>query len=157
MKRRIRTWGPGFLLISPSLIALGWFVYYFMYWNARQSFSSWVGQTPANDFIGFKNYVDLFGNERFQIDVRNIIIFTVVFIGGSLVLGFFMALLLEKGVRFESFFRSVYLFPMAISFIATAIIWRWLLNNGDGASTAGLNKLFSIMGMDFLFSNWHKT
>jgi len=155
--RRIRSWGPGLLLVSPSLLALGVFVYYFLGWNVRVSFTSWLGQRPTYDWVGFRNYKELFANERFQIDVRNLAVFTLVFIGGSLLLGFFMALLLEKGVRFEGFFRSVYLFPMAISFIATGIIWRWLLNNGSGASTAGLNKLFANLGLGFLRSDWHKT
>jgi glucose/mannose transport system permease protein len=68
-----------------------------------------------------------------------------------------MAMLLDKGVRAEGFFRGVYLFPMAISFIATAIIWRWLLDNGSGADTAGLNKLFADVGLGFLRSDWHKS
>ena len=157
MKRRIRTWGPSLLLISPSLIALGWFVYYFMAWNVRMSLSSWQGLNPTNDFVGLRIYRDLFDNERFQIDLRNILVFTGVFVVGSLVVGFFMALLLEKGVRFESFFRSVYLFPMAISFIATAIIWRWLLNNSTGSDTTGINRIFDALGVGFLKSDWHKS
>jgi glucose/mannose transport system permease protein len=157
LKRRIRTWGPGLVLVTPSLIALAVFVYGFMGWNVRVSFTSWRGLTPTYDFVGGRNYSELAQIERFQIDVRNIMIFTVVFIVGALVAGFVMALLLEKGVRFESFFRSVYLFPMAISFIATAIIWRWLLSNGSGADTAGLNKLFANLGLEFLRSDWHKS
>src|SRR5687767_5221281 len=117
-KRRLRAWGPGLLLVSPSLILLGIFVYGFLGWNIRVSFTSWRGQTPVYDWVGTRNYGELFDNERFQIDVRNLAVFTLVFIGGSLLLGFVMAMLLEKGVRFEAFFRSIFLFPMAISFIA---------------------------------------
>lgn len=157
LRRRLRAWGPGLLLVSPSLVLLGIFVYGFLGWNIRVSFTSWRGQTPVYDWVGTRNYGELFDNERFQIDVRNLAVFTVVFIGGSLLLGFLMAMLLERGVRFEAFFRSVFLFPMAISFIATAIVWRWLLNNGSGESTAGLNKLFENIGLGFLFSDWHKT
>lgn len=154
--RRLQRWGPGLLLVLPSLIALAVFVYYFLGWNIRVSFTSWFGQTPRYDWVGFRNYKLVFADERFQIDIRNLAIFTLVFVGGALLLGFFMALLLEKGVRGESFFRSVFLFPMAISFIATGIIWRWLLNNGQGESTAGLNKLLGNLGLGFLQSNWHK-
>lgn len=154
---RLRSWGPGLLLVSPSLVLLGVFVYGFLGWNIRVSLTSWRGQKPIYDFVGLRNYAELFDNERFQIDVRNLAVFTLVFIGGSLALGFLMALLLEKGVRGENIFRSVFLFPMAISFIATAIIWRWLLNNGSGASTAGLNRLFANLGLGFLASDWHKT
>src|SRR5262245_40626559 len=155
--RRVRSWGPGLLLCSPSLLALGIFVYYFLGWNIRVSFTSWLGQKPIYDWVGLRNYRELLANERFQLDVRNLAVFTLVFVGGSLALGFGMAMLLEKGVRFEGFFRSVFLFPMAISFIATGIIWRWLLNNGSGASTAGLNTLFAGLGLTFLRSDWHKT
>jgi glucose/mannose transport system permease protein len=154
--RRIRSWGPGLLLVSPSLLALGVFVYGFLGWNIRVSFSSWRGLVNPNDYVGPRNYERLADDERFGLDIRHIVIFTLVFMVGSLVLGFFMALLLDRGVRFEGFFRSVYLFPMAISFIATAIIWRWLLDNGEGQSTAGINKLLQNFGLGFLRSDWHK-
>src|SRR5258706_1788553 len=121
------------------------------------SLSSWQGIIANNDFVGLKNYRELFDNERFQIDIRNVLVFTVVFVVGSLAAGFFMGLLLEKGVRFEGFFRSVYLFPMAISFIATAIIWRWLLNNSGGRDTTGLNRIFDAAHLGFLKSDWHKS
>jgi glucose/mannose transport system permease protein len=89
--------------------------------------------------------------------VPNIALFTVVFVAGSLALGFAMAALLDRGVRGENAFRSLYLFPMAISFIATAIIWRWLMDNGEGESTTGLNKLLVDAGLDALRSDWFKS
>jgi hypothetical protein len=117
----------------PSLLALALFVYGFLGWNIRVSLSSWRGLLPAHDFVGLTNYTALFSDPRFmQFDVPNIAIFTLVFVVGSLALGFFMALLLDRGVPGEHVFRSIYLFPMAISFIATAIIWRWLMDNGEG-------------------------
>jgi glucose/mannose transport system permease protein len=155
--RRLRSWGPALLLVSPSLIALGIFVYGFLGWNIRVSFTSWRGLTPTYDNVGARNYRALTEDERFHLDVRNIVIFTLVFVLGSLLLGFFMAMLLERGVRGESFFRSVYLFPMAISFIATAIIWRWLLDNGKSGATAGLNRLFADLGVGFLRSDWFRS
>ena len=155
--RRIRAWGPGLLLISPSLIALAVFVYGFLGWNIRVSLSSWRGLTPAHDFVGLANYTALADDVRFtEFDVPNIAIFTLVFVVGSLVLGFFMALLLDRGVRGENAFRSIYLFPMAISFIATAIIWRWLLDNGGGESTTGINRLFADAGLSWR-SDWFKS
>ena len=156
--RRFRAWGPGLLLISPSLIALGVFVYGFLGWNIRVSLSSWRGLLPAHDFVGLANYTALFRDVRFtQFDVPNIAIFTLVFVAGSLVVGFVMALLLDRGVVGENVFRSVYLFPMAISFIATAIIWRWLMDNGEGESTTGINKLLVDAGLGSLRSDWFKS
>src|ERR1044071_8586301 len=116
--RRLRAWGPGLLLILPSLVALAVFVYGFLGWNLRVSVSSWRGLAPAHDFVGLDNYAGLLDDVRFtRFDVPNIALFTGVFVVGSLALGFTMALLLERGVRGENAFRSLYLFPMAISFI----------------------------------------
>ncbi|HET8660602.1 MAG TPA: sugar ABC transporter permease [Micromonosporaceae bacterium] len=155
--RRIRSWWPGFVLVLPSLILLGIFVYGFLGWNIRVSFTNWRGFTQTNDFVGWRNYAELGENEVWWRDVRHLLVFTLVFVAGSLLFGFVMALLLEKGVRGENAFRSIYLFPMAISFIATAIVWRWLLDNGTGPNTAGINKLFAYAGLDFVRSEWHKS
>ncbi|NUO55543.1 MAG: sugar ABC transporter permease [Hamadaea sp.] len=136
---------------------MGIFVYGFIGWNARYSFTDWKGLTPSDTFVGFDNYRELFADETFRNDSRNLIIFTLVFMLGSLLLGLFMALLLDKGVWGEGFLRAVFLFPMAISFIATGIIWRWLLNSDSGEGTTGINKLFDVVGLDFLHSEWHKS
>src|ERR1043166_4468978 len=110
--RRLRAWGPGLLLILPSLIALAVFVYGFLGWNLRVSVSSWRGLLPAHDFVGLANYAALFADVRFMhYDVPNIALFTLVFVAGSVPLGFFMALLLDRGVVGENVFRAVYLFP----------------------------------------------
>jgi glucose/mannose transport system permease protein len=156
-KQRGPRWLPGLVLVSPSLILIGIFVYGFLGWNVRVSFTNWRGLSPQYDFVGLKNYTKLLGDERFRADVRNLVIFTLVFVTGALVLGFCMALLLDRGVRGEGFLRGVYLFPMAISFIATAIVWRWLLDNGGGSDTAGINKLLAGVGLGFLRSDWHKS
>src|SRR5678816_3094698 len=104
------------------------------------------------------NYAALLDDVRFmRFDVPNIALFTGVFVVGSLALGFAMAVLLDRGVRGENVFRSLYLFPMAISFIATAIIWRWLMDNGEGESTTGLNKLLVDAGLGALRSDWFKS
>jgi glucose/mannose transport system permease protein len=154
--RRIRAWGPGFLLVLPSLVLLAIFVYGFLGWNLRVSFTDWMQFGQTSGFVGLRRYSELAENEVWWRDVRHLLVFTLVFVVGALLFGFFMALLLEKGVRAENFFRSVYLFPMAVSFIAVAIVWRWLLDNGSGVNTAGINKLFAYIGLDFIRSNWHK-
>lgn len=161
MRRRWRHWGPGLLLVAPSLFLLGIFVYGFLGWTVRVSFSDWNGRRPELGNVGFDNYRELVNEtttagQRFAIDVKNVLIFTLVFVVGALVVGFVMAMLLDRGVRGEGFFRGVFIFPMAISFIAIAIIWRWLLSNGTGSQLTGLNKLFDVVGLDALQSNWFK-
>jgi ABC-type sugar transport system permease subunit len=156
-RRRLASWAPGLLLVSPSLVAVGLFVYGFLGWNLRVSFTSWRGLTPRYDFVGLRNYVALWHDERWLIDLHNIVIFTAVFVAGSLILGFVLAYLIDRGVRGEAFLRGVYLLPMAISFIATGIVWRWLLDNGHGPETTGLNRLFTTVGLGFLRSDWHRS
>ncbi|WP_420642412.1 carbohydrate ABC transporter permease [Candidatus Leptofilum sp.] len=146
-----------FALVSPSILAVFIFVYGFIAWSGRVSLSQWVGLLPNYEWAGFTNYANLLQDPRFQIDIRNTIIFTVLFVGGSLLLGLGLAILLDQGLRGESFFRSLFLFPMAISFIVTGVVWRWLMNPAQGSRMSGLNLLFDQLGLDFLINQWHTT
>lgn len=145
------------LLISPSIIALAIFVYGFIAWTIRVSLSNWVGLMPNYEWVGLKNYAALLQDPRFHIDIRNTVIFTTLFVGGCLLLGLVLAILLDQGLRGESFFRSLFLFPMAISFIVTGVVWRWLMNPAMGSRMSGLNLLFDSVGLDFLVNRWHTT
>jgi len=72
-----------------------------------------------------------------------------------LVIGFLLAFLLDQRIRGEGLFRSIYLFPMAISFIVTGVAWRWLLNPGSPELGAtGVNLLFEKLGLGFLKWGW---
>jgi len=148
----------GFLLVLPSIIAVGIFVYGFIAWSMRVSFSQWKGLTPDYTFVGLKNYLNLFSDPRFHVDVRNTVIFTLVFVIGSLLIGLTLAILLDQHLPGEAFFRALFLFPMAISFIVTGVVWRWMLNPAMGADRiSGLNLLFEQMGLGFLVNQWHLT
>ena len=143
---RLRRYGPALLLVLPSIILIAVFVYGLIFWNIRTSLEP---QPIRNGPSGLSNYSKLWNEPRWARDLKNLAVFTVVFIIGSLVMGALMALLLDKGVRGEGFFRSIYLFPMAVSFIAAGIVWRWLLN-----PSSGLNLIFDKIGLDSLKSQW---
>ena len=145
------------ILIAPSIVAVLIFIYGFIAWSARVSLSKWKGLTPDYTWNGIKNYLDLFSDPRFAVDVRNTLVFTLVFVGGSLVLGFLLAVMLDQGLRGEGFFRSLFLFPMAISYIVTGVVWRWLMNPAMGSRMSGLNLLFSNLGLDSMVNAWHTT
>ncbi len=145
------------VLVSPSILAVLIFVYGFIAWSVRVSLSNWIGLLPDYEFIGLGNYLGLLKDPRFHIDVRNTLVFTVLFVGGCLFLGVGLAILLDQGLRGESFFRSLFLFPMAISFIVTGVVWRWLMNPAMGSRMSGLNLLFDSLGLDFLVNKWHTT
>lgn len=145
------------LLISPSILAVLIFIYGFIAWSVRVSLSKWKGLNADYTWNGLTNYINLFADPRFAVDVRNTLIFTGVFVIGSILLGFLLAVMLDQGLRGEGFFRSLFLFPMAISYIVTGVVWRWLMNPATGSRTSGLNLLFSYLHLDFLQNAWHTT
>lgn len=155
--RRMRQWGPGLLLLSPSLILLAVFVYGLIAWTTKVSLSDEHNARGSQGFVGLQNYVDLFTNDindRFVHSLKNLAIFTVVFLTGTMLMGLLWAFLLERGVRGEGAFRTVWLFPMAVSFIASGVVWRWLMNPGQGDNAGGLNAVFGGLGLDFLQNTW---
>ena len=85
---------------------------------------------PDYTFVRLQQYAALLQDRRFGIDVRNTAIFTGLFLVVCLTIGFFLAVLLDQRLKGENFFRSIYLFPMAISFIVTGVIWRWSDESG---------------------------
>ena len=123
----------------------------------RVSLSKWKGLTADYTWNALNNYKNLFADPRFHVDVRNTLIFTGVFVIGSILLGFFLAVMLDQGLKGEGFFRSLFLFPMAISYIVTGVVWRWLMNPAEGDRLSGLNLLFSKLNLDFLINQWHTT
>ncbi|MFD9942482.1 carbohydrate ABC transporter permease [Nonomuraea sp. NPDC050547] len=145
--RRARTWLPGLLLVAPSIVAIGVFVYGMLGWNVQLAMTDKHSEVAEGNFVGLKNFIDIWDLERWHLSVNHAILFTVVFVLGALLLGWFLAFLMEKGIRGEGTFRAIYLFPMAISFVATGIVWRWLMNSGTGERAVGLNRLFDTIGL----------
>jgi glucose/mannose transport system permease protein len=143
-------------MLAPSVILIAIFVYGFIAWSLRVSMSDWQGLIPSYNFVGLENYVELiFNDRRFHIGVRNTLVFSAVFLGGAIVIGLALAILLDRKLPGENLFRSIFLFPMAVSFIVTGVAWRWLMNPATGSRTSGLNLLFESVGLDFLVSAWH--
>jgi glucose/mannose transport system permease protein len=144
------------LLISPAAAAIGYFVYYFIGRTAYTSLTKWDKLLPDFTFVGLRNYQTLFANQRFRIDLRNTVVFTLVFLAACLIIGFVLAFLLDQHIKGEGFFRSVYLVPMSISFIVTGVVWRWLLNPGSPElGSTGINLLFDQLGLGFLKTGWY--
>lgn len=136
-------------LITPSVLAIAIFVYGFIGQTAYTSLVRWNDFTPDYTFVGLKNYVDLFQNDRFQIDLANTFKFTVVFIAACLGIGLLLATLLDQRIKGETIFRNIFMFPLAVSFIVTGVAWRWLLT-----PSSGVNLIFDAVGLGFLKSGW---
>lgn len=145
-------------MLAPSVLLVGIFVYGFIAWSMRVSMSDWQGLLPSYNFVGLENFTQLiFNDRRFLLGARNTAVFSVVFLGGAVVLGLLLAILLDRKLPASGMFRSVFLFPMAVSFIVTGVAWRWLMNPATGDRTSGLNLLFESIGLGALANSWHTT
>jgi len=136
------------LVVAPSFFLSLLFIYGLMAWNGYLSFTA-SRILPNYEFIGLANYEALWVNERFHVAMRNLAVFGVLFIGGSMALGVLLAILLDQKIRAEGVLRTIYLYPMAISFIVTGTAWKWMLNPG-----MGLEHLMHQWGFETFSFGW---
>jgi len=108
-------------------------------WTVVYSFSA-SRALPVNSFVGFDQYERLFSNARWEQSVANLLFYGVFALVFSFVIGFVLAALMDQKIRFEDTFRTIYLYPFALSFIVTGVVWQWILDPGLGlqATVRGL-------------------
>lgn len=136
------------IVLSPTVVIALVFIYGFIVWTG------WISLTkstllPVNKFAGIAQYKILFANERWWLAIGNLFLFSGLFLSISIVLGFLLAVFLDQKIRMEGFIRAVYLYPMALSFIVTGTIWRWILN-----PTLGLEKTIQGWGWTSFELDW---
>lgn len=133
------------LVITPSIIAVAIFVYGFIIWTFRLSFSNWNGWTPDYSWAGLDKWIALIPDERFLIDLRNLLQYAVVFMTLCVGVGFLLAVLLNQRIKGEAIFRTIFIFPFAVSGIVTGVAWKWLMY-----PSAGINMIFKAVGLTML-------
>ena len=136
------------MVLAPTFLASLVFVYGFVLWTAWISFTK-SRLLPKYDLIGFIQYIKLFTNERWWVASKNLVIFGGLFIIFCIILGLLIAILLDQRIRVEGALRTVYLYPMALSFIVTGTAWKWILNPG-----LGLERLVRQMGFETFTFDW---
>jgi glucose/mannose transport system permease protein len=104
-------------------------------WSLRVSLSS-SRTFPKDDFVGLAQYSRLFDNERWLTSLQNLAVYGLLFILASMVIGFLLAVFIDQKVKGESLLRSAFLYPYAMSFVATGLVWQWVLNPGQGIQHA---------------------
>lgn len=148
------------LVLSPSLIAVFIFVYGFIGFTIWVSFSNW--RSPKQDLSLaepiMSTYQRLFEATRFQIDIRNTLIFTALFLVGSVGIGLLLAIALDQSLPARALIRNVFLFPYALSFVVTGVAWRWIFNPESGltqlADDLGINWLLGLVGLGPVTIDW---
>jgi glucose/mannose transport system permease protein len=135
------------LVLTPSLIASFVYVFVFTGWTLYISLSN-SSLLPTYDFVGLKNYFSLWANRRWGIAYSNLFLFSAFYVVLSTLIGLLLAILIDQKVRAESFWRTIFLYPLAVSFIVTGTVWGWLYN-----PTSGIEFLVRSLGWDsFLFA-----
>jgi len=143
--------------LLPSIILIGIFVYGFIGNTFWISLTDWGGvgalaENPVRNYAGFSNYIDLFTGflgGGFRQDLVNAVFYSVMLLVGAVGIGMFLAILLDNKPRGEAFFRTVFLYPMSLSFIVSGTIWRWML-----APQGGVNILPEYVGLERFTFRW---
>ncbi len=156
-----------FLVILPSIILIAIFVYGFIAQTAYTAMTDWgnnpdaasLAENSQVNFVGLKNFQDLFTKSyvetggvtafRFRGDIVNTIFFTLLFLAVCLGIGLLMSILIDQKIKGESVFRTIFLFPMALSFVVTGTVWRWLYY-----PSGGLNVLPALLGLPASSFRW---
>ena len=136
------------LVLAPTTVCVLIFVYGFILWTTWISFTN-SRLLPRYDLVGFIQYIKLFSNDRWWLACKNLVIFGGLFITICIVIGLFLAILLDQRIRIEGFIRTVYLYPMALSFIVTGTAWKWILN-----PSLGLERLMKQWGFTSFTFDW---
>ncbi len=148
------------LILSPSLIAVFIFVYGFIGMTIWISVSNW--DSPRRDLSIIepllRTYTRLFDNTRFQIGLRNTIVFTVLFLIAAVLVGLLLAIALDQSLPARGLIRNIFLFPYALSFVVTGVAWRWIFNPESGltqlAEDLGVNRVLDLFGLGPVTIDW---
>ena len=100
-------------------------------WTMAYSFTS-SRLLPKWKFVGFDQYERLWETRRWIISIENLALYGIFSLIFTLVIGFTLAALLDRKIRFENTFRTILLYPFALSFIVTGLTWQWILNPDFG-------------------------
>jgi len=137
----------------PPFLLMGFFVYGAIGWNFIISLTDFHGLSlpsynPAT--FNFDTYQRAFNDPSFWIAARNTIVLLIVFTLLCLAVGLLLAILIDQGIRFENGFRTIYLLPMSLSFVVTAVFWQWMYNPESGV----INVVLGSVGLGALKANW---
>ena len=136
------------IVVAPSFAVVLWFVYGFIGWTFYISLTK-SKLLPNYEFWGIHQYVRLWQMPRWHIAVENLFIFTSLFIILCIFIGVILSIFLDQKIRSEGVIKTIYLYPMALSFIVTGTAWKWILN-----PTMGIEKFAHQIGFENFQFDW---
>jgi glucose/mannose transport system permease protein len=117
-------------------------------WTIYYSFTN-SRLLPNSTLVGFDQYERLFATSRWNVSVTNLVAYGAMSLVLTLGLGFLLAVLMDQKIRFESAFRTIMLYPFALSFIVTGLVWQWIMN-----PTLGLQGTMRNLGWENFTFDW---
>jgi glucose/mannose transport system permease protein len=117
------------MILTASVVFAGGTV-----WTVVYSFTN-SKLLPRARFVGLDQYERLWGTSRWLVSIENLFIYGLFSLVLSLIIGFLLAALLDQKIRFENTFRTILLYPFALSFIVTGLVWQWILNPDYGVQS----------------------
>lgn len=118
-------------------------------WSLRISFTS-SRSFPSDNFVGLAQYARLFDNERWLLSLHNLAVYGVLFVAACMLIGFLLAVFIDQNVTGEGVLRTVFLYPYAMSFVATGLVWQWMLTPGGGIGEALRQFGFAGLELDWI-------
>ena len=118
-------------------------------WSLKTSFTN-SRSFPSDTFVGMTQYTRLFENERWLLSLSNLALYGVLFIVACLIIGFLLAVFIDQKVTGEGVLRTVFLYPYAMSFVATGLVWQWILTPGNGIEQAAIQIGFADFTFDWI-------
>ena len=139
---------PEYLMIWVPLLLSAAHLVSFSLWTIWISFTPST-LIPVSGWVGLRNYSAVLATRNWQIAFDNLLLFGSTFVVLSLVAGLALAILLDQRIRGENLLRSIFLYPLAVSFVVTGTVWGWLLNPG-----LGIQKLVNDLGWTSFRFDW---
>ena len=136
------------VVLAPAVGLISWFVYGFVLWTFYISFTN-SKILPRYELWGVGNYGKLWASHKWLVAVENLFIFTALFLIFCTVIGIILAIFLDQKIRAEGVLRTIYLYPMALSFIVTGTAWKWILN-----PSLGIEKFAQDIGFETFTFDW---
>ena len=130
LRQRLAPYTPQLVLI-PTLVLSFTYIFVFSGWTFYISLSN-SSLLPSYEFVGFEHYVSLWQNRRWNVAYKNLFLFSALYVAGSMLVGLLLAVLIDQRIRGESAWRTIYLYPLAVSFVVTGSVWNWLFNPSSG-------------------------
>lgn len=135
------------MMLTAVVIFLGGTV-----WTIVYSFTN-SKLLPRAKFVGFDQYERLWDAPRWLMSIQNLAIYGAFMLVFSLVVGFLLAALMDQKIRFENTFRTIFLYPFALSFIVTGLVWQWILNPEFGVQSVVRSLGFETFTFDPLYNS----